>query len=527
MAAKSKPMSQIKEIYRLHSKGNSIKGIARLCGVSKNTVRKYLSILTAQDMSLEAILALPDPVLEHQLFSPSGQRQQTESRFDDLVEQADYFEHELKRTGVNKWLLWNEYRQQNTLGYSYSQFCFHLQEIAKRRKLSMIQSHTAGDKLFIDFAGKKLEWIDRNTGEVHKVEVFAATLGYSKYSYVEAVTSQKVGDFLMAIARCLHFLGAVPAAIVPDNLKSAVIKTDRYEPEINRLLEDLANHYNTAILPTRSAKPQDKSLVENIVKNAYSHIYAPLRNQKFFSLAELNAAIRTKQEAFNKKPFQGHDDSRLMRFEQHEKHLMLPLPEEAFEIKKYREVTVQKNAHISLGEDKHYYSVPYQYTGQKAKLIYTCSTVKVYVKSEMVAMHARDTKPHGYTTVKEHMPSHHRQYLDRSPEYYEQWASKVSDYVLEAVKVIITTKKHPEQAYKSCEGLRSLERRHGNSILSLACKQALDIGVINYGFINRIIQSGMVHQSESPQAVTTSRHANLRGTKHYQEQLKTTKNQTI
>jgi transposase len=519
MAPKTKPMSQIKEIYRLHNKGNTIKGIARLCGISKNTVRKYLALLAEQNMSLEAVLTIPDPVLEHQLLNPSGHDQNALSRFEHLLDQADYFEQELKRTGVNKWLLWKEYRQQNTTGYSYSQFCFHLQEIDKMRKLSMTQSHPPGDKLFIDFAGKKMEWIDRNTGEVHKVEAFAATLGYSKYSYLEAVASQKVGDFLMALTRCIHFLGGVPAAIVPDNLKSAVIRTDRYEPEINRLLEDLSNHYNTAILPTRSAKPQDKSLVENLVKNAYSHIYAPLRNQKFFSLAELNAAIRRKQNEFNAKPFQGHDDSRIIRFEQHEKHLLLPLPEQSYEIKKYREVTVQKNAHISLTEDKHYYSVPYRFTGQKVKLIYTATTVRIFVKSEMVAMHARDAKPHSYTSVNDHMPSHHRQYLDRSPEYYELWASKTSEHLLEAVKIIIASKKHPEQAYKSCEGLRSLERRHGKTTLSMACKQALDIGVINYGYINRIIQSGMVYQTESPQVATTPPHDNVRGAAYYQNQL--------
>lgn len=519
-------MSQIKEIYRLHNKGNSIKGIARLCGISKNTVRKYLALLSEQKINLDEVLTMPDPVLEHHLINPPRDDQNALSRFDYLLDKADYFETELKRVGVNKWLLWKEYRQKNATGYGYSQFCFHLQEIDKRRKLSMTQNHVPGDKLFIDFAGKKLEWIDRNTGEVHKVEVFAAILGYSKYSYLEAVTSQKVGDFLMALTRCIHFLGAVPAAIVPDNLKSAVIKTDRYEPEINRLLEDFANHYNTSILPTRSAKPQDKSLVENLVKNAYSHIYAPLRNQKFFSLAELNAAIRIKQNEFNEKPFQGYDDSRLIRFEQHENHHLSPLPEHAYEIKKYREVTVQKNAHVTLGEDKHYYSVPYRFTGQKAKLIYTAHTVKVFVKSDMVAMHTRDTKPHGYTSVKEHMPSHHRQYADRSPEYYEQWASKTSEHVLEAVKVIIKSKKHPEQAYKSCDGLRSLERRHGKTTLSLACKQALDIGVINYGFINRIIQSGMVYQSENLPATSTPQHNNLRGSQHYKEQLQITKNQT-
>ncbi len=385
----------------------------------------------------------------------------------------------------------------------------------------MIQQHEPGDKLFIDYAGKKLEWIDRNTGEVHKVEVFMACLGYSKYSYVEAVPSQKVGDFIMTLIRCLHFLGAVPAAIVPDNLKAAVIKTDRYEPELNRLLDDVANHYNTDILPARSAKPQDKSLVENLVKNAYSHIYAPLRNEKFYSLAELNLAMRKKQDEFNRKPFQGHSDSRLDRFQLHEKPLLKSLPQYAYEIKKHREVTIQKNAHILSGEDKHYYSVPYQYTGQKAKLIYTSSAVSIYVKSDLVAMHPRDTKPHGYTSVKEHMPSHHRQYLDRSPDYYQQWASKISTPVQEAVKMILSSKKHPEQAYKSCEGLRSLERCHGKITLSLACKQALDIGVCNNGFITRIIQSGMVHQSEDSPQVITPPYENLRGSKYYQTQLQT------
>ena len=519
MAGKPKPMSQIKQIYRLHEQGQGKKAIARICGVSRTTVKKYLSSLKNSGMSVAEALQTEDPVLEQTLHQHECLEKGRDTRYAHLVSQADYYREELKRTGVNRWVLWNEYRQEHSGGYSYSQFCWHLQQFEKMREVSMRQQYEPGEKVFIDFTGKPLEWIDRETGEVHKAQVFVATLGYSKYSYVEAVRSQKAEDFLMALVRCFIFFGGVPAVVVPDNLKSAVTRSDPYEPDINRLLEDLANHFGIAVIPARNAKPKDKALVENMVKNAYSHIYAPLRNRQFYSPDELNQAVKEKLWQFNEKAFQGRDDSRKDLFEQHEKPALKSLPAQPFEIKKYRELTVQKNSHIHLAEDKHYYSVPYAYTGQKVKIIYTQSLVSIYCKGNRIAAHQRNLRKHGYTTVRQHLPSHHQRWLDRSPKYYLEWARKISPEAMEVTQKILSSKPHVEQAYKSCEGILGLARRHGKEMLTKACQRALELDCCNYGFINRSIQSGMLDQ---PQETLTSlpRHENVRGAAYYQQILK-------
>jgi len=520
MATKSKPMSQIKQIFRLHQQGHSKKAIARICSVSKNTVRKYLTLLERLGMSHSEALQTEDLELEQLLLPGEGFKLHNDSRYAQLMNLAEGYRKELKRTGVNRWLLWSEYRQSNPGGYSYSQFCYHLQQFNKTHELSLHQEYLPGDKLFIDFAGKPLEWIDTDGGEIHKVQVFVATLGYSKYSYVEAIRSQKTEDFLMALVQCFSYLGGVPAAIVPDNFKGAVVKTDRYEPGLNQLLEDMANHFGTVIIPARVAKPKDKAIVENMVKNAYSYIYAPLRNRQFFSLNELNQGVKEQLRKFNEKLFQGKDYSRKSLFEQHEKVKLKELPEAVFEIKKYRELTVHKNSHIKLSEDKHYYSVPYPYTGQRVKVIYTQSLVRIYSKGTCITTHQRSFKPYAYTTIREHLPSNHQRWLDRSPIYYINWARKISNEVEEVTKKILQSKPHVEQAYKSCEGLKGLSRRHGNKLLTLACKRALELDCCNYGFINRMIQSRMLfEQKEDKKHTPLPRHSNIRGKDYYQQML--------
>jgi transposase len=518
MAGKPKPMSQIKQIFRLRQQGQSRKAIARICAVSRTTVKKYLALLKKNAMSIEEALEKEDPVLEQMLQQSEVKERHLDVRYAYLESQYEYFLEELKRTGVNRWVLWNEYRRQHPCGYSYSQFCWHLQQLDKMRKISMSQQYSPGEKLFIDFAGKPLEWIDPETGEVKKAQVFVATLGYSKYSYIEAVRSQKAEDFLMALVRCFIFFGGVPAVVVPDNLKAAVTRTDPYEPDINRLLEDLANHFGIAVIPARSGKPKDKALVENQVKNAYSHIYAPLRNRQFYSLEELNQAIKEQLLWFNDKDFQGRDYSRRDLFDRHEKAALKELPVAPFEIKKYREITVQKNSHIYLAEDRHYYSVPYAFTGQKVKIIYTPNLVSIYCKGNRIAAHYRNNKAHGYTTVREHLPSHHQRWLDRNPEYYMEWARKISPETAQVIQKILRSKPHVEQAYKSCEGLLGLVRRHGKELVTKACQRALELDCCNYGFISRIIQSGMLNQFQED-IKPLPHHENVRGEEYYKQML--------
>jgi transposase len=343
MAGKLKSMSKVKQIVQFHLQGKPIKWIARTTNVSKNTVRKYIALSCKSAMAPQELLKLADVELEAELLPE--QETTRDERHNYLTDRYDDIVLELKKTGVTRFLLWSEYRYSCPGGYSYSQFCWHLQQLDKQNNVSAIINHEPGDLLYVDFTGKLMKYVNLDTGEIIKTQVLVATLGYSQYSYVEAVHSQKAEDFVGALSRAMAFFGRVPKAIVPDNLKSAVVKSDRYEPGINLLLDDFANHYGTTIIPARVASPKDKSLAENMVKHAYRKIYAPLRNREFYSLVDLNTAILEKLADYHNCKFQARDYSRQDLFELEKQHLQ-PLPELAFEIKKRREVTVQKNSHV-------------------------------------------------------------------------------------------------------------------------------------------------------------------------------------
>jgi transposase len=381
----------------------------------------------------------------------------------------------------------------------------------------MVQHQKAGDKLYVDFAGKKLEIVDPSSGEVTTVEVFIAVLGASQYAYAEAVYSQKKADFLRAIENALHFFGGVPKAIVPDNLKAAVTKASRYEPLLNETLEDFAHHYGTVILPARSRKPQDKALVERTVTLVYQRIYARLRNEVFFSLRSLNDAIGKLLPYLNEASFQGRSDSRATLFAELDQPVLRPLPRHRYEWKYYQAVTVLKNYHVFLKEDSHYYSVPYRYVKKKVKIAYTSSSVEVYCQHERIAIHARSRRKYQYSTLKEHMPSAHRFVSDWCPEKFIRWAARISPVVEEYISQVLAAKAHPEQGYKSCIGILSFEKKVGKERLTAACQRGLSFQSYGYQVIKNILSRGLDQLEEPPE--TTYRppeHENIRGQAYYQ-----------
>jgi len=513
MAGKPKRMSQIKQLLRLHTEGYKIKTISRELGLSKNTVKIYLNKYMASKLSIEALLSIEDPVLE-KVFHP-GNPAYKDTRFDELKENLDYYEKELNKTGVTKQLLWEEYRIGNPQGYSHSQFCFHLSQHLSNKSPSLKLEHKPGEKLFVDFAGKKLSYIDKETGQIIECEVFVACLPYSDYSFCMAVESQKVEDFIHALKRCLKSLGGVPKILVPDNLKSAVVKADRYEPSINQTLEDFANHYNMSVVPTRSARPKDKALVENQVKIIYSRVYAKLRNQQFFSLQSLNQAVKEKIRDHNQTRMQQKNYCREECFLSDEKHLLAELPKDDFDIKYYREYKVSKNNHVYLAHDKHYYSVPYQYIGQQAKLIYTRSVVRIYINGNQVAVHPRDYKPGKYTTDREHLCSTHRHYLDRSPEYYKNRAERIDKQFYLLIEKIFEQNRYPEQLYRTCDGIFSLQRKTDPDIFRKACIKSLKYKNYSYKFLLNIIQNKMYEKDDLQLELPLPEHSNIRGRDYY------------
>jgi transposase len=525
MAGKPKRMSQIKQLLQLHSQEKKKKEIARILGISKNTVKAYLEKFRLSKEGVDTLVLLDDPVLEAK-FHP-GNPAYSDDRFEHLKPRLDYFEQELKRRGVTRKLLWEEYREEQVKGYGLTQFCYHLSQHLSARNPSMVLQHKPGEKLFIDFAGKTLSYVDQQTGEVVACQVFVACLPYSDYSFVMAVKSQCIDDFIHAIKCCLAEFGGVPQILVPDNLKSAITKASKYEPEVNHALEDFANHYGTTVIPARAYKPKDKALVENQVRLIYTRIYAKLRNEVFFDIASLNRSIKEKNKDHNQTRMQQKPYSREECFLSNEKHLLGTLPAQDYELKYYRWLKVAKNNHIFLSQDKHYYSVPYAHIGVKANVIYTRSMVYIYIAGKQVAVHQRSYSPGRYSTCKEHLCSHHQHYLDRSPDHYLAKAKAISETFYQLIGEVFNQNRHPEQLYRTCDGFMSLQRKTDSGKFSRACTLALDYKNYSYHFLTNVIKNNTADYLETDaekkgkeqQKQTLPKHQNIRG-KDYYKQIK-------
>jgi len=521
MAGKTKNMSQIKQLLLLHQQGKGKKTIARTLCMSKNTVKDYLqklSVLTSgkSALAIHELVQLENPVLEAK-FHSGNPAYKDDERYELFKNLIPYFVQELKRTGVTRQLLWQEYRQQHPDGYSYTQFCFHIQQRLIAANPSMVLEHQPADKLFVDFAGSKLHYTDRETGEMIACEVFVACLPFSDYAFVMAVPSQQVADFLYALECCLIALGGVPAALVPDNLKSAVINANRYEPTINQALDDFAAHYNTTVIPARARSPKDKALVENQVKLVYSRVYARLRNMQFFDLDTLNKAIAAKVSDHNQTRMQQKPYCREERFLSEEKRQLQPLPDSRFEIKYYKNLKVAKNNHIYFSENKHYYSVPYAYIGKKVKVVFTARMVYVFYGGKQIAVHPRSYKPAAYSTDREHLCSHHRHYSQRSPDYYLALGKRQSPELYQLLEALFNqTDKHPEQLYRSCDGLLNLSRKSDKTTFATACRTALENGIYSYGFIKNFLSNKMNNVPAQDYICTPlPLHQNIRGREYY------------
>ncbi|MFA5817602.1 MAG: IS21 family transposase [Bacteroidales bacterium] len=515
MAGKPKRMSQIKQLLQLHEQGQSIKFIARSLGISKNTVKNYLSKVASLPLAVKALLNLDDPILEGMFHA--GNPAYKDERYEHFKSKLDYFTQELRKRGVTRHLLWEEYLEVYPGGYGHTQFNFHLSQNLIARKPSGVLQHKPGEKLYIDFAGDPLSYVDPDTGEVIQCQVFVACLPYSDYSFAIAVRSQSVEDFLYALGCCLQELGGVPEVLVPDNMKSAIIKASPYEPDINRALDDFANHYNTTVIPARAYKPKDKALVENEVGIIYTRVYAKLRNQQFFGLAPLNVGIKGKIKDHNQTRMQLKPYSREEKFLAEEKHLLQPLPEQPFQLKYYRELTVAKNNHILLYPDKHYYSVPYVHIGSKVKVIYTRTMVHIYAKGQQVAVHVRDYKQGEYSSVKEHLCSAHQHYNDRSPSYYLDKAKSKSAAFYQLVELLFKQNRHPEQLYRTCDGLMSLQRKTEADVFSKACMMAIDYQNYSYRFVSNILKNKMTDEPAAAPAKPLPVHKNIRGRDYYKQ----------
>ena len=508
-------MSKLRQLLRLHSQGCSKLQIAAQTGVARNTLKKYLTSFRTLGLSYDEINKLSDKELEDIFLKPN--EKPVSVKLQTLFELFPEMEKELKRKGVTQHLLWESYKRKHEDGAGRSQFNKYFAQWRSQVNPVMHIEHKAGDKMYIDFAGDKLSIVDKQSGEVQWVEIFVAILGASQLTYVEAVSSQSKEDLIQACENALHYYGGVPAAIVPDNLKSAVTKSSKYEAQINETFADFAQHYSTAVLPARAYRPRDKALVENAVRIMYTRIYTKVREENYFSLEELNAAILVALEAHNNRLLNGRHYSRREQFEEVERATLHPLPQLRYEIKKQVFATVMKNGHVSLGADKHYYSVPYRFIGKKVKLMYSRTQVQIFYHYQCIATHERIKSPYNYTTDKDHLASTHRFVSDWTPERFLQWADDIHEDVKLYILKILARKQHPEQAYKSCMGILSFGKKIGNDRLIKACQRALDYGIYNYKTIQSILEKGLdKNTEEETEPLEMPLHDNIRGEDYYQ-----------
>ncbi len=522
MAGQRTNMSKIKQVLRMHRDGMSNRSIAEALGLYKGTVNNYVNSAKRDSKTIDELLAMDEPMLQHR-FS-SGNPAYSDKRFDELQNDLDYYVRELGRKHVTMRLLWEEYRTHNPDGYGYTQFCFHINQ----HKASTVEDvsfplgnfREGGKELYIDFAGDTMSYVDIETGELIKCQMFVACLPASDYGFAMAVPSQKVEDFLYALACCLRSIGGVPKILVPDNLKSAVIKADRYMPDINDIMEDFANHYGCVVIPARAAKPKDKCLVEDHVRLVYRRVYAPLRNETFFSIVELNKAISARMKLHNQTRMQRIPFTREERYLSIDKPALKPLPEKDFEIRYRTELLVQQSSHIYLGRDKVYYSVPYSYIGKKVKVIYSRSLLVVYSSGgERIAVHNRCRTAGRYCTIESHMPSYYNQYVNLSPDKYIARACGISAIFGEVIKGVFSRNPHavPEQYYKSCDGLFHLQRTTERGLFEKACKAAIDFDRCQYSFIKNLIESKCagLKTDDDDGVLFPEYHTNIRGKEYY------------
>lgn len=513
MANKKTEMSKVRKCIVLHHQGQSKSFISQYLHVSRNTVKKYINLYKVLNLDITNIRNKSDEDLE-KLFSRG--EPELSPKLQAVYDIFPYMEKELKRTGVTKQLIWEEYIAKYPDGLRSSQFMDRYNIWSKKVNPVMHMNHKSGDKMYIDYAGKTLQVVDKETGEIKNVQFFVAILGASGYTYAEASMSQQKEDFINSVENALHFYGGVPAAIVPDNLRSAVTKSSKYEPTVNETFLDFSDHYGTVILPARAYRPQDKSLAEGAVKILYTRIYATLRNQIFHSLGVLNDAIWTELDKHNDKLLRARKVSRTELFKETDKPELKALPKTLYEIKHQSFATVLPNAHVLLSKDKHYYSVPYQHIKKKVKLIYTSQSVEIYYKYNLIAKHKRNPRAYNYTTVTEHMASSHQFVTDWNPQKFIDWADSIGEPVKTFICELLEHKQHPEQAYKSCIGVLSMTKKVDKQRLINACKRANDFNIYNYKIIKTILEKGLdkLDYSEDENQ-NIPEHQNIRGNNYY------------
>lgn len=514
-------MRLIKDVLRLTAAGLSQRAIADSLGLSHGVVGKYQQLAKHSQMSEAELAAMSEAELAERFLpakaaEPSRANKRAEPDF-------AYIHSQLKLKGVTRWLLWEEYRIENPDGYAYTQFCFHYRNWLRSLSPTMRQTHTPGEKMFVDYCGKTIDIINAATGEVSPAQIFVATLGASNYTFAEATNSQQLADWIGSHTRAFAFFGGVARLVVPDNLKSAVTLADRYEPLINESYQRMLEHYGTACLPARPSKPRDKAKVESGVGVVTRWILARLRKQQFFSLFELNLAIRSLLAELNNRPFKRLPGCRRSHFDELEKGALQPVPATVYEYAEWRRARVGVDYHVEV--ERHYYSVPHSLLRKEVDVRATATALELFFQGKRVATHVRSRIAGSHSTQVEHMPAAHRAHLEWTPARFERWATGIGTSTAELVTHLLYNRPHPEQGYRSCLGLLGLAKTYGSARLEAACRRALRlksparrtvVSILKNNLEDEPLPDEMQGSNAHPPRLPLLSHENVRGSAYYQ-----------
>ena len=521
MANKNKNMHQVQEIFRRKNQGESKRSISRNTGFSRSTIDEYLHIISicgyepseAVTLSEQALLVLINQTRKEIPV-------ENQSRKLDLEVQLAALIQELNRTGVTRLLLWQEYIKDNPGGYGFTQFCYHIGQYKKVQQASMHFDHKPGECMMIDFAGDLLHYINPETGEQVACQVLVCILPYSGYMYVQAMHSQKQEDLIHGLNNAFYYFGGITKNMKMDNFKSGVTKANRYDPTFTDLMYAFSAHFGINCTTARVAKPKDKPHVEGAVVSAYRRIYAPLRNVKFFSLAELNHAILAQLQLHHAMRFQNKPFTRDELFLE-EKQTLGPLPDKPF-IKYCTTIAkVKKDYHVQLGQDKHFYSVPFRLIGKKLKVIYTTDTVEIYDTLVRVAFHERISRSYGFTTLKEHMPANHVFHNETRgwiADDFKQQSKRIGPLTYEFICRLLLSKDVIEHTYDACLGVTRLAKKYPLEEFERGCERAMISPNVSYRQLKGILDRGL---GKAPVTVAPQQqikipfHPNIRGKQEY------------
>lgn len=499
------PMERVRQIIRLFEQGFSQRAIHRSTGIARSTIQEYLRMVELHRLTFESAASMSDAELRKILRKKVPGRKRCKNV------QADFSRVHTQlhsRKGVTLELLWKEWCEETGGGYSYSTFCRRYREYRKKHTVTMRQQYRPGERLLTDYCGETLSWYD-SKGRAHRLEVFVAVLGASNKIFAEVTESQKSIHWTNSHRRALEYFGGVPEAIYIDNLKSGVTKSHRYEPEINRVFEEFATHYRTAIFPVRARKPRDKAKVEQAVQQVERDLLAPLRNRVFHSVQEVNAALRPLLEKLNSRKMKDYGLSRDELFEKIERRVLVPLPVRSFQPALWKKTKISLDYHIQL--ERHYYSVPYYHVGKEVWVKVTEKLIEIFYENKRIASHARSTTPFRHTTTEAHMPSNHKAVKSWTFDNFVKWAQTVGPHTEKLIYRIAALRPYREQSYRSILGIQRLEKKYGSSLLERAAEYACYKKHYSQRALHQILEAF----SETKEENKPLTHENVRGATYY------------